>query len=121
MNLHEIASTAISAINPSISAVLKKSDGYTIDANGTQQPTYIDYNVKIRSHATSESDLRHIESLNLSGILRRVYISGQLHNINRLESSGGDLLIFDEKTWLIVHIIEQWGKWCSAIIQLQVT
>jgi len=119
MNLHGAASV-VSAINPMISATLKQGTGYSTADDGTRSPSYAaDTTINIQLQGMSEAELRQINELNLGGILRKVYAAGALASMDRSTGDGGDLLVINSVVWLVVHVLEQWPDWSSAVIQKQ--
>ena len=120
MNLHGVASPAIAAINPMISATLRRSTGYTTAADGTRTPTTSDSTIIIQLQGASDNVLTQLNELNIGGILQTVYANGSIQSIDRKDGLGGDLLIIGSTTWLVVHALGQWPDWCYVAIQKQV-
>lgn len=119
MNLHGIVQSAIGAINPFINATLRQSDGYTTQSDGTQTPTYIDTPISIQVQALTGGDLQKLSGLNIQGVNNKVYFSGQGDGLVRLNRKGGDLLIFNRRTWMVVTVLEDWPDWVSLAVVLQ--
>jgi hypothetical protein len=119
MNLHAIASGSSATVNPFISATLRQSNGYTIGDDFTQVPAYIDTPLLIQVQALSGGDLQKMSGLNIQGVNNKVYFSGQGDGLVRLNRKGGDLLIFDRRTWLVVTVLEDWPDWISLAVVLQ--
>lgn len=120
MNLHEEISGAIDAINPRISITYKRSSGYSISADGTQIPSYVTTTILAQIQALHAQELKHLSDLNIAGVLRKLYITGDASSVVRKDSKGGDLVQFGGKTWKVVHVFETWSDWSSAALQLQV-
>ena len=124
MNLHGIATPCIGSVNPSITATFYLSDGYVTQRGGSRVPMYTVKTDSIQVQSLSESAQRHMNELNIGGILRRVYITGVLSSIVRADQKGGDLLTFTtngvSRTWMVVHVLEQWPDWCAVVVQQQV-
>lgn len=109
MNLRAIANQATSAINPNISAVLRVSTGSTRAGDYTQVPTYAtDVTVTVQNQALTGRDIEHLDSLNIQGVVRKVYLNGNVEGLNRAAGKGGDLLVFGGRTWLVVVVFERW-------------
>jgi len=123
MNLHGIASGAIGSVNPSQKVALKASTGYTTAAGGKQSPTYASVvNIDAQVQELTSDQLRHVNGLGIDGILRKLWVNGTLHAVDRAQSLGGDMVTLADGTiWLVVHILEQFPDWCSAAIQKQVS
>lgn len=120
MNLHGIVSGAIGAVNPPISATLQQSTGYTTNPDGSRTPAYSDAQpVSIQVQALTASEIRHLDSLNIQGVMRAVYFYGDINGLVRPSSMGGDLVTFNGQNWLIVQILESWPDWTKAAIALQ--
>ena len=120
MNLHGIASGAISTVNPFVPGTIKVSTGYTTSASGTRTPTYSETSVSVQLQALGYKDLQQIDGLNLQGVVKAAYVNGNFNGVNRPKQQGGDLLIIGTDTWLIVQPLEEWPDWCKFVINLQV-
>lgn len=119
MNLHKLVSGAIGSINPFIQATLRQSNGYTTQADGTQTPSYIDTPLSIQVQSLSGGDLQKLSGLNIQGVNNKIYFTGQGDGLVRLNRKGGDLLIFNKRTWLVVQVLEDWPDWVSLAVILQ--
>lgn len=119
MNLHGIVKGAINAINPFINATLRQSNGYTTLADGTQTPSYLDTPVSLQVQALTGGDLQKLSSLNIQGVNNAVYFTGGGDGLVRLNRKGGDLLIFNRRTWLVVTVLEDWPDWVKLAVVLQ--
>ena len=121
MDLHLAASGLISVVNPMITAMLSRCSGSTIADDGTRTPTYDTATVcSIQFQGMDEGELRQINQLNISGVVRKVYAEGTLSNLDRNTGVGGDLLVINTDTWLVVHTLEQWPDWVAVVVQKQV-
>ena len=124
MNLHGIVSGAISAVNPPTIATLLVSTGYTTAADGTQTPSYAaPVQVMAQVQAETFRDLTQLDSLNLQGTRRVMYLYGEVDGIIRVSSKGGDLVVIASGvhagTWLTALVIEQWPDWVKIAATLQ--
>lgn len=122
MNLHQIVSGAIAAINPFTAGTIRISTGYTTAGAGTRTPTYTDLAVSIQIQALSFQDLQLIDGLQLNAEGRAMYVNGQFDSVNRPTNGGGDLIIFPDGgvwpysgVWWISNVVEQWPDWCKLI------
>ena len=123
MNLHDIVAPCTGAVNPLIPATFSASTGSTTQPWGDRIPTYATPTlVIIDLQGISESDLKHMNALNVGGVLRKIYGDGKLSSVVRETSEGGDLITTatPSATWLVVKVAEQWPDWCSVIVQQQV-
>lgn len=110
MNLHNIASGYISAVNPWIAGTYKQSTGYTTLDDGSRVPTYATTSVQIQMQALTYRDLTQISGLNINGEARAMYCTGDFEGVNRSVNRGGDVIILpDSSVWLIVHVLENWS------------
>jgi hypothetical protein len=122
LNLHRIVKSAVSRINPFISAVVRVSDGFTIGAGRKQTPKYLpDQTISIQLQPLSPGDLRHVDGMNLQGLLKSIHVDGNYYGVNREKAIGGDLIIIGSETWLVIEPMELWPDWCRLLVQLQVT
>ena len=112
MNLHAMVSAAIARVNPFIPAILRQNTGYTTAADGTQVPQYREWEVSIQAQELSTSDLQKLDGLNVQGIRTGVYLNGNWNGVIRASREGGDILLFNGQTWLVVVVVEQWPDWC---------
>lgn len=125
MNLRGIANQTIQRVNPDQQILWQRSTGYTTDAAGRVTPTYRTDTVQAQIQATSGKDLQHVDALNVSGVMRSVYLYGNVQGVVRADRQGGDLLCFPEtpcgpnKTWLITSVVETWPDWAHVIVVLQ--
>lgn len=106
-------------MNPFINATLRQSNGYTTQADGTQMPSYLDTPVYLQVQSLTGGDLQKLSGLNIQGVNSKVYFSGQGDGLVRLNRKGGDLLIFNKQTWLVVTVLEDWPNWVSLAVVLQ--
>lgn len=131
-NLHGLVRGAINAVNPDISALWLVSTGSTVGSTGKATPSYATaVPVKAQVQAVSGGDLRKYAFLQDQGVFRAVYMYANPDAINRVESKGGDLLVFPQypvatnRTWLIKQPDEPWTAgngnlaWCRVIVALQ--
>ena len=120
MNLHQLASAALGAVNPSITATLKQSTGYTAGPGGKRVPVYASFTGRIQVQSLNNPELQHLQGLNITGILSKVYLTGSWANGDRKVGDGGDLLVFGGDTYLMVNIMENWPGWCAVAVAKQV-
>lgn len=122
VNLRNIANKATRTINPNIPAIWKASMGYTTGMAGKTTPSYAaDVQLIIQAQALTKKEIEHIDAMNLSPCDRAVYVNGQVNGIDRESQTGGDLLVFEGRTWLVVAILEGWttAGWCKAALTQQ--
>lgn len=122
MNLHAIASPAINSVNPSEVAVIRRSVGYTTNDDGRQVPTYAPVrSVRCQIQSLSTTDLQRVSGLNITGLMKSIYLNGDLSSVIRAGQKGGDLITLrDGQTYLIVQQVEHWRGWTHVIGVLQI-
>ncbi|EPB8128602.1 hypothetical protein ACRSSH_002596 [Yersinia enterocolitica] len=122
MNLHRIVKPAINRVNPFIFALVRRSDGFTNGEGRKQVPKYLpDVTVAIQLQPLSPGDLKHVDGLNISGLLKSIHVDGNFYGVNREKVLGGDLFIIGSEEWLVIEPLELWPDWCRLLVQLQVT
>ncbi|EPG4624289.1 hypothetical protein KSS43_002572 [Citrobacter koseri] len=119
MNLHQIVRGAITTVNPDVPGVLKVNSGFTTAPGGKRVQSYTDVEVIVQMQSLSSTDLKQVDAINAQGILQSAYLNGNFNGINRPEQQGGDMLIVDGKTWLVVKVAELYPDWCHLIVNLQ--
>lgn len=121
VNLHKIASNVINAVNPNTLIQVQASSGYTKGVGGKRTPTYLPaVQAYGQVQQLTSRDLRQLEMLNLQGSERKIYISGSIDAITRINKTGGDLITMTDNTvWLTTHVLEQWPDWVAVSVVLQ--
>lgn len=121
MNLHGVVSGAIGAINPFVDASLQMSTGSTTSADGTRVPLYAaPCGVRCQVQPMQADDLHQLDGLNIQGIKRKIYVTGQFHGLVRGENKGGDLVTMPNgDVYLVVLVLEAWPDWCCVATTLQ--
>ena len=121
MELRGLVNGVTSVVNPNkIVTVRRAAGGYTIGAGQRQIPTYEpDVTGPAQIQALDGQDLKQIDGLNISGVIRAIYLRGKLAGIVQPKQKGGDLIIIDGEFWLVVKVLESWPNWTKAAIQYQ--
>lgn len=119
LNMHSIVSGAIASVNPFIAATVMQSSGSTINPDGTRTPTYTSTVMSIQVQALTSGELQRLDSLNIQGVMKAVYLSGRWHGAVRVGKQGGDLLKFEGQTWLAVQVLENWRTWTRLAVVMQ--
>lgn len=127
MNLHGIVAGVTGAVNPLISAQALASQGYTKSADYSQVPAYADpVTLTVQVQPLQTPELQHLDSLNIQGERKAVYLPGTWNAVARVDGEGGDLLKFPDRpggparTWLVVLVLESWPDWTKVAVTLQV-
>lgn len=124
MNLQQIANGAITAIKPNFAATLLISTGSTV-VNFKQVPTYDQAAVSAQVQPLTSGDIRQLDSLNIQGAQKAIWLNGAALGISRVKKLGGDLIVFSDgaipegNTWLVLASLEQWSAWCKVAVVLQ--
>ena len=123
MNLHGIASGAIGAVNPNVSATLQVSTGSTSNADGSLTPTYAaPVTVTVNFQDLANRDIQHLNGLNIQNATKKAYCYGSVNGIVRDTQQGGDLLTMADGTlWLVAYVFESWPDWCAVALTQQVS
>lgn len=126
MNLHGIVRGAIGSVNPDVEVRFLRSVGYSSGAGGRRIPQYASLRtVKAQVQALSSRELRHLAAQNIQGVMRSVYLYGDVEGVVRVNQRGGDLLQFAPvpgdpiADWLVVEVFETWPDWCRVAVCLQ--
>ena len=125
MNLRSLANkyTQITNKNQQINWI--QSTGYVTDSAGKRTSTTITLTVEAQIQALSASDLKQVDGLNITGVMRSVYLYGNAAGVVRVDQIGGDILVFPEipgstsRNWLVTQVVETWSDWCHVIVTLQ--
>jgi hypothetical protein len=121
MDLNRIASKATQAVTPLTQLSLQQSTGYTTNPDGTRSSSYAP---AITAYGSVQSltykDLRQVESLNLQGTRRAIYLEGNWSGLVRAGKQGGDLITMPDGTvWLAAMVLEHWPDWTKVAVTLQ--
>lgn len=121
MDLHRIASRAISAVNPMQNLVLKVSTGYAVSSAGKQVPTYAaPVTIPGQVQPLTYKDLMQLDSLNIQGSTDAIYFDQRVDAIVRVDRKGGDVVTApDGKIYLVTQVIERWPDWTKVAVTLQ--
>lgn len=125
MNLRGLANKYTRLTNNNIQVNWVQSTGYVTDEAGKRTPTNITLTVEAQVQALSTSDLQQVDGLNMTGVMRTVYLYGNAAGVVRVDQIGGDILRFPEvpngtvRNWLITKVVETWSDWCHVIVTLQ--
>lgn len=125
--MHSLVRGAIQAVNTDIAGTLRRSTGYTTLPGGKREPVYADTTGRIQVQALGSTELKHINDINIQGVIRKVYMYGDWGGPVRADATGGDLLVFPRvkggpaATWKIVTTFETWtdSGWCAVGVVLQ--
>jgi hypothetical protein len=125
MMLRSIVNGAIQGINQDSTVAWVQSTGYTTASDGTRTPNQVSQAMQANVQALNGTDLRHMDGLNVQGVMRSVYLYGDVEGIVRAQGKGGDLLQFPMtpggtmQNWLVTQVMETWPTWARVIVTLQ--
>jgi hypothetical protein len=125
MNLRGIVNNYTRLTNNNIQINWVQSTGYTTNAAGRRTPTTITLTVDAQVQALTASDLKQLDGLNITGVMRTVYLYGNAAGVVRADQIGGDILRFPEiptgqiRNWVVTQVVETWSDWCHVIVTLQ--
>jgi hypothetical protein len=131
MNLLGLVRGVITTVNPDTPATLLQSTGYATASDGSRTPTYSSTTQQVQVQALSAREIQHLDGLNITGVLRKVFLNGDWRSVYRPGNAGGDKFQFAAATpvpinlrgttWLVVQVLETWPDWCSLAIQQQMS
>lgn len=122
MNIRGLVNNAIQTINPNETVTVLRSVGYMAGPGARQVPMYADPVIgSAQVQALDGDDLKQIEGLNIQGVIKAIYLYGELAGTIRPDQTGGDIIKRknNTETWLVVKVIEGWPEWTKAVIVLQ--
>jgi len=122
MDLRGIANSVTNIVNPNETVSVLRSTGFTVGSGGKQVPTYataVDGPAQVQ--ALDGDTLKQMDTLNIQGVLRAIYLRGALAGVVRPAGTGGDIVKrkAGTETWLVVKVLETWPDWTKAVICLQ--
>jgi hypothetical protein len=121
VNLHNVVSGIIQAVNPSLQLSVRVSTGYATNADGSRTPTYAAPQLVWGDvQALQFTDITQLDALNIQGERRKIYINGEVDGLVRADRKGGDLITTPNgEVWLVAVVLEYWADWCSVAVTLQ--
>lgn len=122
VNLRAIANRATSRINPNLSIGWKRYAGTSVNPSGTVTPSYApSASLIAQVQALGKKDIEHLANLNISDCERMVYANAQLQATDRREQTGGDLLFFEGRVWMVMAVMEGWttAGWSRVAVSKQ--
>lgn len=124
MNLRQIANSLTGTINPNRPVQWLRGTGWGQDPEtGNRFPVYDTIIIPANVQAVSSSDLKLIDGIGISvmGYHRTLYINGAVLGPVRNEMATGDVFMFDNRTWKVSLIPEDWDAngWSKVIVTLQ--
>lgn len=127
INVRAAANRGIQVVNTNEGGWLYLSTGFTVSPTTRKQvPTYASAeSVRLQIQAVDGSMLKHLDGLNIEGVVRSVHMWGNTQGVDRVNQQGGDLLYFRDvptgtlRMWKVVKVVETWRDWCHLIVNQQ--
>lgn len=125
MNLNNIVTPIIAAVNPLLWAKIAKSIGSTTDVDGSRLPLYATPKpVTVQVQALTYDELKIMDGLDIQGTRRAMYLNGNWNGVSRPGQKGGDLIQLDadKSVWLVAIELENWSLtsgWTKVGVTLQ--
>lgn len=126
IDLFNIANDAVQPVNSDMLGKFYASTGAVLGVGRSQIPQFrVAQDVSLQVQGVSARQLRHLEQLNIQGVLRAVHMRGNGQGVVRVNQQGGDLLYFPEvpdgvpRVWKIIQVLETWATWARVIVNLQ--
>lgn len=123
MNLHEIASNAINAINPFQTITITPRGNYSVNDYGETVVTDgMAYSIKADVQPITSEDIRFISDYNESTIYRAFWVSANVFGVNRPMARAGDKVECNGKVYYVTSMPEDWYEtvgWSHFIGALQ--
>ena len=123
MNLHEIASSAINAVNPFQSITITSREDYTVNDYGEAVPTETgSVTVMAQVQPIDSDDIQFINNYNQSSEYKSFWISSSVFGLNRPLLKGGDKITWNGNDYFVTDVPEEWYEtagWVHVIGCLQ--
>jgi hypothetical protein len=125
VNLHQRVSGIIARVNPMLTITVRRSTGFTKNADYTRVPTTTTETMLGQVQALTSAELAQVDGLNLQGEKLALYVNGNLAGVSRPDNTGGDLVTLpDGSAWLVLQQIENFNRtagWTKVAIVRQKT
>jgi hypothetical protein len=125
VNLHQAVSGVIARVNPMQAITVRRSTGFTQNADFTRTPTYSTTSMLGQVQALTSAELSQVDGLNLQGEKLALYVNGNLAGVSRPDNTGGDLVTLpDGSVWLVLIPLENFNRtagWTKVAIVRQVS
>ena len=118
MNLQGMAAGATRIVSAATPAALWQSTGKTMLPSGRPVPGFALNWGMVDVQGVKASMLQHLADLNITGVMRQVWLRGDWESVVRASLKGGDLFVFGGFEWKVVLVAETWdaSEWCSVIV-----
>ena len=109
MNLHEIVSSAINAVNPFQEVLITPKVSYIVNDYGEAVATEeASYTVMADIQPVSSGDIKFINNYNQSSIYKAFWLSSDVSSLNRPFAKAGDKVECNGNTYYVTSMPESW-------------
>lgn len=120
MNLHGLVRGVICAVNPDIPVTVQPSTGSAEDESGRTVPAYgTPIETTGQKQPLTGRDVERFQQQNIQGVTCKMHLNGNYEGLFRVLGKGGDLLLFEGRTYLIASVMERWPDWCCVALTMQ--
>ena len=114
MNLHDIVSSAINAVNPFQPITITKRGTYTVNEYGERSVSpSSSITVLADVQPLSSEDIKFINNYNQSSIYRSFWVSTDVSGINRPLAKSGDIVTYYGDTYYVMGMKVDWYATCG--------
>lgn len=71
----------------------------------------------------TSDDIKFLNSFNQSSLMKAMYINGDWSGLDRVDESGGDIIVWNNKSWYVTSVPEGFSPtagWTKVIVTAQV-
>ena len=119
MNLHSMVVGVVGVVNPNKEVMLRRFVAITQNAYYEKEATYIDIIIKAQIQGLTSYQLKVMAYLKLHGEAYSLITSEVLQAGSTVEQKGGDIIVYNEQDYLIVHVGETFHDHTAAIMVKQ--
>lgn len=114
MNLHEIASKAINAVNPFQSITITPRSSYTVNDYGEAVASDgTPYVIMAQIQPVTSEDIKFINNYNESTVYKAFWVSANAFGLNRPMARAGDKVVWGNKVFYVTSMPEDWYETCG--------
>lgn len=123
LNLHNIVASAIGAVNPHQTVILKQFKGWRAIPGGERMPDYLPpVSVKAQIQPLPADKLQFVDRDQNGGIFYQMFLEGDWSGLSRAAETGGDLIYWNGFEWIVNPVQGAWGAlagWTMIVVQAQ--
>lgn len=114
MNLHNIVSSVINAVNEPQEIKITPRQDYTVNEYGEAVSGFkTAYTVIADVQPVMSEDIKNINNYNESSIYKAFWVDGEVNGLNRIEVKGGDKIEWNGRTFFVTSVPEGWNDTCG--------